>query len=157
MQVSNALTIDMAKAHVLENLLGDCLGSVSYMSAKVAIQFPSRSGGGNNIKGDRRISKFDSKRGRGGGREKSRRWGRGGNGGNHYGSNRNDPANGWFHGVDCYNFRRSFSGEEFDKAGSDGCLYLFNKRKSDKDTRHIHKVQQDRKDYGKELALVPYS
>ena len=99
MQVSKELIIDMAKAHVLENLLGDWLGFVSYLSAKVAIQFPSRSGGGIKIKGDRRISKFDSKRGRGGGREKSRRWGRGGNGGNHYGSNRNDPVTGWFHGV----------------------------------------------------------
>ena len=34
-QVSNVLTIDMAKAHVLDNIFGDCLGSVSYMSSKV--------------------------------------------------------------------------------------------------------------------------
>ena len=58
--------------------------------------------------------------------------------------------------MDCSDFRRRFSGEEFDKAGSDGCLYVFNKHKSDKDTRHIQKVQQGRKYDGKELALVPY-
>ena len=37
MQVYNALTIDMAKAHVLDNLLVDCLGYVSYISFKVVI------------------------------------------------------------------------------------------------------------------------
>ena len=37
MQVSNELTIDMTKAHVLDNLLGDWMGSVSYMSSKVVI------------------------------------------------------------------------------------------------------------------------
>ena len=37
MQVSNTLTIDIAKAHVLENLSGDWLGSDPYKSAKVAI------------------------------------------------------------------------------------------------------------------------
>ena len=42
MQVSNTLTINMAKAHILDNLLEDWLGSVSYMSAKVVIQFPPR-------------------------------------------------------------------------------------------------------------------
>ena len=35
-------------------------------------------------------------------------------------------------------------------------MYVFNKRKSDKDTRHIQKVHQGRKYDGKELALVPY-
>ena len=57
MQVSNMLTIDIARAHVLENILGDWLGSVSYMFIKVAIQLPPRSGGGIKSKGDRRISK----------------------------------------------------------------------------------------------------
>ena len=52
MQVSNALTIDMYKAHVLGNILIDWLGSVSYMSAKVEIQFPLRLGGGIKRKGD---------------------------------------------------------------------------------------------------------
>ena len=137
MQVSKELTVDMVKPDILDNILGDWLGFVSYMSAKVAIQFPSRSGGGNNIKGDRRISKFDSKRGRGGGRGRGCGWGRGGCGGHHSGSNRHDPANGWFHGVECSDFRRRFSGEEFDKAGSDGCMYVFNKHKSDKDTLYI--------------------
>ena len=141
MQVSNALTIDMAKAHVLENLLGDCLGSVSYMSAKVAIQFPPRSGVWIKRKGDLRISKFDSKRGRGGGRGRGHGRGCGGCVVHHSGSNRYNPANVWFHGVDCSDFRRCFSGKEFVKAGNDGSLYLFNKRKSDKDTRHIQKVQ----------------
>ena len=42
-------------------------------------------------------------------------------------------------------------------AGSNGRLYVFNKRKSDKYDHHIHKVQQGGKDYGKELDLVPYS
>ena len=37
MHVSNTLTIDMAKAHVLDNLLVDCLGYVSYISFKVVI------------------------------------------------------------------------------------------------------------------------
>ena len=40
MQVSNTLTVDISKAHVLDNLLEYWLGSVSYMSTKVEIQFP---------------------------------------------------------------------------------------------------------------------
>ena len=72
MQLSNALTIDITKAHVLDNLLGDCLGSVSYMSSKVETQFPPRSGGWINRKGDRRIFKFDFRRGRGGSRGRGR-------------------------------------------------------------------------------------
>ena len=72
MQLSNALTIDITKAHVLDNLLGDCLGSVSYMSSKVETQFPPRSGGLIKRKGDRRIFKFDFRRGRGGGRGRGR-------------------------------------------------------------------------------------
>ena len=58
--------------------------------------------------------------------------------------------------MNCSDFGRCFYGEEFDKAGSDGHLYVFIKRKSDKDTCHIQKVQQGKKYYGKELALVPY-
>ena len=61
MQVSNALTIDMYKAHVLGNLLIDWLGSVSYMSVTAEIQFTLRLGGEIKRKCDRRISKFDSK------------------------------------------------------------------------------------------------
>ena len=91
MQVSKALIIDMANAHVLENLLGYWLGSVSYMSAKAAIQFPPRLVGGSKRKGDYRISKFDSKRGRSGGRGRGHGRGRGGH---HSGSNKNDPDNG---------------------------------------------------------------
>ena len=34
-QVSNALTIDVAKAHVLDNILVDWMGFVSYMYDKV--------------------------------------------------------------------------------------------------------------------------
>ena len=56
MQVANALTIDMAKAHNIDIILGDCLGSVSYMSSKVAIQFPPRSEEDIKRKGDSRIS-----------------------------------------------------------------------------------------------------
>ena len=70
---------------------------------------------------------------------------------------RNNPSNGWFQGEDCSDFRRRFSGKEFDKAGIDGPIYVFNKRKSDKDTRQIQKVQQGGKDDGKEIALVSYS
>ena len=55
------------------------------------------------------------------------------------------------------NFRKRLSGEEFDKAGSDGRLYVFKKYKSDKDTRHIQKVQKGGKDYEKKLDIVPYS
>ena len=58
--------------------------------------------------------------------------------------------------MDFSDFRRGLSGEEFDKAGSDGRLYVFNKRKSDKDTRNIQKIQQGGKDDRKELALVTY-
>ena len=54
-QTSNPLTIDMAKAYVLDNLLGNWLGSVSYMSFKVAIQFPPRSGGIKRKPNTRRI------------------------------------------------------------------------------------------------------
>ena len=68
MQVANALTIDMSKARVLDNILRYWMGSVSYMSVKVAIQFSPRSGGGGKRKSYRRISKFDSKRGRCGSR-----------------------------------------------------------------------------------------
>ena len=147
----------MDKAHVLDNILRDWLGSVSYMSAQVAIQFPPRSGGGNKCKGDCRISKFNSKRGLGGGRGRGRGQGRGGCGGYHSGSNTHDPDNGWVHGVECSDFRRRFSDKKMDKYGSYGRLYIFNKRKSDKDTRQIQKVHQGRKYDGKELALVPYS
>ena len=156
-QVSNVLTIDMAKGHVLDNILADWLGSVSYMSAKVEIQFLPRLGGGRNRKDDYRIYKLYSNRRRGRGRGRGHRQVRGGRNGHHSGSNRNDPDNGWFHGVDCSDFRRRFYGESFDKSGSDGRMCGLNKRKSDKETRHIHKVQQVRKDYRKELALVPYS
>ena len=84
-QASNSLTIDMAKAYVLDNLLRDWLGSVSYMSAKVEIQFPPRSGGGIKRKGDRRISKFNSNIGCGGNRGRVRGRVRGGRGGHHSG------------------------------------------------------------------------
>ena len=59
--------------------------------------------------------------------------------------------------MDCSDFRRLFSGEEVNKAGSDGRLYVFNNQKIDKDTRHIQKVQQVEKYDGKEIALMPYS
>ena len=72
MQLSNALTIDINKARVLDNLLEDCLSSISYMSSKVKIQFPPRSGGGIERKGDRRIPTFYFKRVRGGGRGRGR-------------------------------------------------------------------------------------
>ena len=94
MQVSNTLTIAMDKAHVLDRILGYCLGSVSYMSAKVVIQFSPTPGGGIKLKGDSRISKFDSKRRRSGGRGRGCRRGRGSHRGHDYKSNRNDPANG---------------------------------------------------------------
>ena len=68
-----------------------------------------------------------------------------------------EPENGWFHGVHCSDFRRRLSGKEFDKDGSDGRIYVFNNRKSDKDTRHIQKVQQGEEYDGKEIALVPFS
>ena len=156
-QVSNKLTIDMSKAHVLENLLGYWMVSVSYMSAKMEIQFPPRSGVGIKHKVDIRISKFDSKIGCGRGRGKVRGRGSGSRGSHHSRSNRHDPAYGWFHGVDCSDFRRRFSGKEFDKAGSNGRLFVLNRRKSDKDTHHTQKVKQGGNDYGKEPDLVPYS
>ena len=68
-----------------------------------------------------------------------------------------DPTNGWFHGVECFDFRKRLSGEEFDKVVSDGRLYIFNKGKSDKEILHIQKVQQGGKDDGNEIALVPSS
>ena len=54
-QGENALTIDMANTHVLKNILGDWLVSVSYMYFKVAIKLPPSSGGGSTRKGDHRI------------------------------------------------------------------------------------------------------
>ena len=110
-QASNTLTIDIAKAHVLDNILVDWMGYISYMLAKVAIEFHPRSGGGIKRKGDRKISKFDSKRICGGGRGRGHGQGCGGRGGHHSVSNRHNPANGWFHGVDCSEFRRSLSRE----------------------------------------------
>ena len=157
MQVANALTIDMDKAHVFDNLLVDFLIYVSYMSSKVAMQFPPRSGGGGKHKFDLRISKLDSNRRCGGGRVGFCSQVRGGHGIHHSVSDKHDPANGWFHGVDCSKFRRCLSGEESDKARSNGCLYVFNKRNSDNDTRHIQKVKQCRNDDGREQSLVPYS
>ena len=127
------------------------------MSSKVEIQFPPRSKGGRNHKGDSRISKFDSKGVCNGGRLRGRRRGRGGRGGHHSSFKRHGPSNGWFHGVECSDFRRRFSGEEFYKAGINGRLYLFNKCNSDKDTCHIQKVQQCGKYDGNEIAPVPYS
>ena len=103
-----------------------------------------------------RISKLDSKRERGGIRGRGHRRGCGGPGGHHSVSDKHNPAKGWFHGVDCSDFRRLFSGEEVNKAGSDGRLYVFNNQKIDKDTRHIQKVQHGGTDDGKELDLKPY-
>ena len=100
MQVANTLTIDMAKSHVLDNLLGYWLVSVSYMSSKVEIQFPPMSEGGSKHKGDRRISKFDSNRGRGRGIGRSHGQGHGVRGVHHSVSDRHDSSNGWFHGVE---------------------------------------------------------
>ena len=51
MQKANSLTIDMAKDHVLDNILGDWLGSVSYVSSKVTIKSPPRSGGREQAQG----------------------------------------------------------------------------------------------------------
>ena len=51
-QISNALIIKMAKAHVLDNILVDWLVSISYISVKVAIRIPPGSGGGTKRKGD---------------------------------------------------------------------------------------------------------
>ena len=59
--------------------------------------------------------------------------------------------------MECSDFRRRFSVKEFDKSGSDERLYVFNKHNSDKDTRHIQKVQQGGNYDGKELAHVSYS
>ena len=111
MQVSNALTIDMTKSHFIDNILGDWLGSVSYMYVKMVIQFLTRLGGGIKSKVDHRIFKLDSKRGCGGGRGRGNGRGRGVRGDHHYISNSLDPANVWFHGVDCSDFRRRFYGE----------------------------------------------
>ena len=109
-QVENALNIDVAKVHLLESILVFWLGFVFYMSVKVAIQLPPSSGVWSNLKGDCRVSKFYSKRGRWGGRGRCRGRVRGVYGGNHSGSDRHDPSNRWFHVVDCSDFRRSFSG-----------------------------------------------
>ena len=127
------------------------------MSYKVAIKFPPRLVGGGKHKGDSRISKFDSNKGRGGGRIRGRGQGRGGRSGHHSGPDKHNRANVWFHGVGYSNFRRHLSGKEFYKDWRDRRLYVFNKRRSDKDTRHIQKVQQGRNDNGKDQALVPYS
>ena len=94
MKATNALTIDMAKAHVLDNLLEDWMGSISYISAKVAIQFPPRSIGGSKRKGYCRISKFDYKIRRDIGRVRGRGQGRGRPGDHHYSCDRHDPVNG---------------------------------------------------------------
>ena len=124
MQESNALTIYMAKAHILDNLLEDWLGSVSYMSTNMEIQFNSRSGRGGKRKGDHRISKLKSKRECGGGRGKGHERGHGGRGGHHFGSNSHKQANGWFHVVDCFDFRRRFSGKKITRLGAMGvCIY----------------------------------
>ena len=110
-QVSNTITIDMAKAHILDNLLGYWLESASYMYIKVEIQLPPRLGGGIKRKGDRRISKFDSKKGRGGDIRRGHGKELGNRSGHNSGSNRHNPANGWFHGVDCSDFRRCSYGK----------------------------------------------
>ena len=153
-KVSNALIIDMEKSHVIDNPLVDWLGSESYMPTKVVIQFRTRSGGESKCMDDRRISKLESNRGHSGGRGRGRGQGFGGCGSHHTGYNSHDPDNVWFCVVNCCEFRRRFSGEEFYKARSDGHLYVFNKRKIDKDTRHIHKVHRGGKDDGKELDIT---
>ena len=102
------------------------------------------------------ISKFNSKRERDSARGRGHGRGRGGRDGHHFGSDKHDSANGSFHGVDSSNFGRRFSGENVNKDGSNGRMYDFNKRKSDKDTRHIQKVQHGGTDDGKELDLKPY-
>ena len=68
MQVEKSLTIDMAKACAIEDVLVDWLVSVSYMFAKLEIQLLPRLGGVGKRKSDRKIFKFESNRGRGGGR-----------------------------------------------------------------------------------------
>ncbi len=46
MRVKNSLAIQLGKEHVKNNLLGDWLGVVTHMLAKVLEEFPPRSGGG---------------------------------------------------------------------------------------------------------------
>ena len=84
----------MDKDHVIDNILGDWLGSISYMSAKVAIKPPQSSGGWSKHKGDTRIYKFDLKRGCDGYIGIYHRKGCGSRRGHHYISNRHEPANG---------------------------------------------------------------
>ena len=55
--------------------------------------------------------------------------------------------------MDYSDFMRHLSGEEFEKAGSDGRMYVFKNLKSDKDTLHIHTVQEGEKDDGKDLDM----
>ena len=38
--ISNSIIITMAKSHVLDNLLDNWAGAVSYMSTKILLEFP---------------------------------------------------------------------------------------------------------------------
>ena len=40
MNVNNSIIITMVKSHVTDNLLGNWMGAVQYMSTKVTLEFP---------------------------------------------------------------------------------------------------------------------
>ena len=139
MQTSTTLTINMAKAYVLDNLLDDWLGSVPYMSSKVTIQFSPRSDVTKCKSDTYRISKAGRGRG-GGGQGRGRGHGNGGGRGRGNESGKHGPANRYFHGVDCNNYKRKFDNNEFRLIGDDELV--FDCRDGDK--RRIQQFKLDK-------------
>ena len=127
--VSNSIIITMAKSHVTDNLLGDWMGAVQYMSTKVTLEFPpTNSTKKRKFGGDgRRISQAGRGRGQGRGRG-GRGRGRGGRGrgrGRGGGRHGNDLV---YNGVDVSDYNRTFSNDEMSQMGYEGRNYVYAKR-----------------------------
>lgn len=144
----NPVHVEMAKAHITDNLKNDWDKAVSYMSAKLSIVFPPKTSGTKRKDGPRRISEVGHNRGRGRGRGRGGRGGRGrGRGGRGGRGGRHNHNYGWFNGVDCTNPKRNFSEEEWEKMGQEGRKHVRNARhESNDDDRNVSQAKVGHED-----------
>ena len=129
-QVQNNLVISIAKQKILDDYYGNWLQAVQHMSTKVTEAFGVSDNKKRGGYGRRRVSSASSGRGRGGrGRGRGRgRGGRGGRGGGRGGGSSSTT----FNGVDCSDFSRDFTDDEFHKIGYEGRGYVRKKRQEAK-------------------------
>ena len=132
-QVSNNLVISIAKQKILDDYYGDWLQAVQHMSTKVTEAFGVSDNKKRGGYGRRRVSSASAGRGRGGrGRGRGRgRGGRSGRGGGRGGGSSSTT----FNGVDCSDFSRDFTDDEFHKMGYEGRGYVRKKRQEAKNNK----------------------